>query len=41
MEMTPTGARTLELSRTSAADTPSVHRLSKDEHLKQQSQSYI
>jgi hypothetical protein len=31
MEMTPAGARTLELSRASAADTPSVHRLSKDE----------
>jgi len=31
MEMTLAGARTLELSRASAADTPSVHRLSKDE----------
>jgi hypothetical protein len=28
--MTLAGARTLELSRASAADTPSVHRLSKD-----------
>jgi len=31
MEMTLAGARTLELSHASAADTPSVHRLSKDE----------
>jgi hypothetical protein len=31
MEMTPAETRTLELSRASAADTPSVHRLSKDE----------
>jgi len=29
--MTLARARTLELSRASAADTPSVHRLSKDE----------
>jgi hypothetical protein len=31
MEMTPAGARTLEVSRASTADTPSVHRLSKNE----------